>query len=110
MVGVILLQNAARAVKSICPEGAVVARFGGEEFSCLLPGYDKARAAEVAERMPKTIDELGINIRRQNIHATISIGISQFPDDADTAEQLLRRADMALYRAKQEGRNRVVVC
>jgi diguanylate cyclase (GGDEF)-like protein len=87
------------------------ARYGGEEFALLLPGTDSAGAAEVASRCLRRIAKQPIDAGEgPSLHVTASMGVAAHPDAAvGRIEDLLRRADGALYRAKEEGRNRVIV-
>ncbi len=87
------------------------ARYGGEEFALLLPDTDAAGAAEVANRCLRRIAKTPIDAGEgPSLTVTASMGVAAFPDaSVARIEDLLRRADEALYRAKEEGRNRVVV-
>jgi diguanylate cyclase (GGDEF)-like protein len=87
-----------------------VMRMGGEEFAVLLPGYDMDSAARVAERMRATVEGLRLNENDEIATFTISIGVGVWRDGERGWTDMLRRADVALYRAKREGRNRVVMC
>ena len=83
-------------------------RLGGEEFAVLLPGTDLGGARVIAERLRASLEAATMELDGQPLHMTVSIGAAQLrPTDAD-ADAALRRADAALYRAKSEGRNRVV--
>jgi diguanylate cyclase (GGDEF)-like protein len=82
------------------------ARYGGEEFLLLLPDTDRSGAVEVAEKLRRTIAQTEI---REVGALTASFGIAVMPDDAAEPEQLIRKADRALYAAKAGGRNRVEV-
>ena len=88
----------------------VPARFGGEEFSILLPETPQAEALEIAERIRRAVAERGFEVEtsEQPIHATLSIGVAAYPEDGIDANQLLHKADLAVYRAKLQGRNRVL--
>lgn len=88
----------------------VPARFGGEEFSILLPETPQAQALEIAERIRRAVAEREFEVEtsEQPIHATLSIGVAAYPEDGVDANQLLHRADFAVYRAKLHGRNRVL--
>jgi diguanylate cyclase (GGDEF)-like protein len=86
-------------------------RYGGEEFVVLLPGTSEFESVHTAERLRRVIAEntgfkdlLG---RPRTI--TVSVGVSVFPDTASSADELFNQADAAMYRAKQMGKNRVVL-
>ena len=85
-------------------------RYGGEEFVIVMPETDLAVAAMVAERLRRRIasEPFAIAQGARHIAVTISIGIAGLRGKDDTAASLLKRADQALYRAKRDGRNRVV--
>jgi two-component system cell cycle response regulator len=85
-------------------------RYGGEEFVVIMPETDMAVAAMVAERLRRRIaaEPFAIGQGARHIPVTISIGIAGLRGKDDTAASLLKRADQALYRAKRDGRNRVV--
>jgi diguanylate cyclase (GGDEF)-like protein len=87
----------------------LVARYGGEEFAVLCPDTDYETGMQVAERLRSAIEALGPNELGYPGPQTISIGVAvQSPDHELTPEVLLDRADMALYRAKDRGRNCVI--
>ncbi|MFH1782731.1 MAG: sensor domain-containing diguanylate cyclase [Candidatus Omnitrophota bacterium] len=81
-----------------------VARYGGEEFSVILPDTRKEEAKILAERLRKTIEK---SPSLQGIK--VSIGVSSFPDDAEVKEELILKADKALYKAKKSGKNKVCI-
>ncbi|MGD0192219.1 MAG: PleD family two-component system response regulator [Rhizomicrobium sp.] len=85
-------------------------RYGGEEFVVVMPDTDMELAFSVAERLRRSVEEESFTITRapQRLNITISIGIAGSEGEGDSAEALLHRADQALYRAKRDGRNRVV--
>lgn len=89
-------------------EGGLVSRYGGEEFAVLLSGTDKEKARHVAEQIRRAMETYPFTIRREKVQLTVSIGVASIPQDTLDEEELVRRADEALYRAKREGRNRVV--
>jgi diguanylate cyclase (GGDEF)-like protein len=89
--------------------GMLVCRYGGEEFSVLLPDCTSQKALELAEKAKNKIAEQTIILRRERTRVTVSIGVAMFPKDAQNAKELIHKADQALYRAKEEGRNRVCV-
>ncbi|HOW87466.1 MAG TPA: sensor domain-containing diguanylate cyclase [Candidatus Omnitrophota bacterium] len=92
-----------------CLKGSLLARYGGEEFAILLPESTKAEAAKIAEQIRKAVEKSPFNIRREQVQMTVSIGVASLPDDTLDLENLVRKADEALYRAKKGGRNRVCV-
>ena len=107
------LRDVAAAMRQCAPPQALVARYGGEEFACLLPQSDTAQASAIAERMRAAVAARDIPIPGSALttRLTISAGVAStklaIPADA---HRLLRDADMALYQAKREGRNRVCAC
>jgi diguanylate cyclase len=74
-----------------------------------LPESTKAEATKIAEQIRKAVEKSPFNIRREQVKMTVSIGVASLPDDTLDLENLVRKADEALYRAKKEGRNRVCV-
>lgn len=89
-------------------ENDLFGRLGGEEFAVILPENDEKCAADVAERLRKTMEELKITIDDKMIRFTISIGVASHRTNDKSIENILKRADDALYKAKKCGRNRVV--
>ncbi|WP_225131470.1 GGDEF domain-containing protein [Bradyrhizobium sp. IC3123] len=87
-----------------------VARVGGEEFMVLLPGATLDAAGAVAERLRSAIERTAFDVGAEpSVGVTISVGVSEFRRDGDTLDGFVNVADQRLYRAKFEGRNRVVV-
>ncbi len=88
----------------------IPARFGGEEFSILLPETTSEQAVEIAERIRRTLAERRFEVETSSepIQATVSIGIASFPTDGRGANELIHQADLTVYRAKLQGRNRVL--
>jgi diguanylate cyclase (GGDEF)-like protein/PAS domain S-box-containing protein len=100
-----LLQEVASEFGETIREGDTVARVGGDEFTFLLPGIERADdAAVVAERVLQIIRHPRV-IGGQEFRVSTSVGITIFPRDGDDAETLLRNADTAMYRAKERGRD-----
>jgi two-component system cell cycle response regulator len=87
-------------------------RYGGEEYIALLQDLTPEQAAAVAERLRASIEQHEVTMARKGsevrLHVTISIGVSAYPRDSDASLDLIEKADLALYRGKKEGRNRVV--
>jgi diguanylate cyclase (GGDEF)-like protein len=84
-----------------------VARYGGEEFTVLLSGSSRAEAARVAERIRRGLEELRTG--PANTITTGSFGLATWPEDGDSATELIAAADAALYEAKRRGRDRIVL-
>lgn len=105
------LQAVAGTLKSVFARaGELVARMGGEEFAVLLPGCDANNARKAAERLRQAMATLAMEHANSPVaaHVTLSIGVAQFdPETTDHFDQLLQRADQALYRAKSQGRDRI---
>ncbi len=85
----------------------ILARLGGDEFAILLPGATPDQAKAVANRILKVVEDQNIIVDGQAITMTTSIGIAFYPEQGKMAEDLLANADLAMYRAKEEGRNRI---
>ncbi len=85
-----------------------VARYGGEEFAVILPRAEAAGAQRKAEAIRRAVEAEKFTLGFETVAVTISIGLAQFPRDAASTDDLVARADAALYQAKEQGRNRVV--
>jgi diguanylate cyclase (GGDEF)-like protein len=85
----------------------IIGRVGGEEFCIILLGIDKKKACRIADELRRKIEKEKINLRRQDTAVTVSIGVVTFPADATEEDELIKKADKAMYEAKQKGRNRV---
>lgn len=103
-VGNALLVEVARRIQSLVREEDTVSRRGGDEFVMLLPTTDAADAAHLAERLLAIIAR-NCQIDTHELLTTTSIGIAMYPADGRDFETLSRNADVAMYRAKQDGRN-----
>jgi diguanylate cyclase (GGDEF)-like protein len=107
--GDVILYETARILRETAREIDMVGRYGGEEFIALLPNSDEAEAAAFAERVRLAVEGHLYRDESNEIRMTCSSGVASFPDSgADSPEDLLKRADEALYAAKEGGRNRVV--
>lgn len=113
-VGDQVLAYLGKLMLSVLRESDILARFGGEEMLVVAPNTHLQAAAALAERLRQHIEthELVVSSepdRRLVIRITVSIGVAAFSTTVSTNQELVRNADQALYQAKQEGRNRVVV-
>ncbi|WP_438433350.1 putative bifunctional diguanylate cyclase/phosphodiesterase [Gorillibacterium sp. sgz500922] len=100
-----LLTMVAGRIKQVLPDDALFARMGGDEFTILLPEIKHTdRAAEIAEAILHVMRQ-SFPLNHQEIFVTMSIGISVYPEDGADPEALMKNADTAMYRAKEQGRN-----
>ncbi|TXT36273.1 MAG: GAF domain/GGDEF domain protein [Planctomycetota bacterium] len=102
-----VLQEVGRWWQAVMPNHASLGRYGGEEFICVLPGETLCRGIELAEMMRASLAEHPISHNGIQLHVTASFGVAELGQPATNATRLIRLADKALYRAKDEGRNRV---
>jgi len=106
--GDIVLKNLSRnIIESLKKLNPVVSRFGGEEFCVILEKVDKKKAYNLADALRESIEKNKIILRKKETHITVSIGIAAFPSDAADEDELIRKADRAMYEAKLKGRNQV---
>ncbi|NJL43421.1 MAG: EAL domain-containing protein [Pseudanabaena sp. SU_2_4] len=104
-IGDLLLQVVVERLTGCLRSGDLIARWGGDEFTLLLPKIScPDDASAIAQRILKSLNP-GFNIEGHHIHITGSIGIAVYPQDGQDAETLTKNADAALYRAKEGGRN-----
>ncbi|MFK7957929.1 MAG: diguanylate cyclase [Lysobacterales bacterium] len=103
------LKALAKLLSQDLREGDLFGRLGGEEFVLALPGTDLEQATIAAERLRAMLEQSEIGWRPEPLQLTASFGVSSFRDDDHTIDDVLQRADRALYRAKNDGRNRVGV-
>jgi len=104
-----VLQKLATLLLSHTRVDDIVCRYGGEEFLIVLPNVNTEISFQVAERWRRSFVGLTMPLAPVEVKFTLSCGISEFPIDGDTKEELISTADKALYRAKRAGRNRVVI-
>jgi diguanylate cyclase (GGDEF)-like protein len=100
------LREVGELLRGALRQADVPIRYGGDEFVLLLPECDHARAVQVAERVRRMLESTPLLAGRGlEVRLTASFGVASFPEDGSTAEDLLARADRAMYRAKAAGRN-----
>lgn len=110
MAGDLLLKDVAQTLIQIFnAPGDLVCRYGGEEFCVVMPDSNKAKVLKLADELRKKVESKSFFLRREKTSITLSVGIAMFPKDAQVKEELIQKADQALYKAKQAGRNRVVI-
>lgn len=104
------LEMVAAILKRNIADKGIVCRYGGEEFTVILPYYDARRAYELAEKIRTEIEASFFNINDVTQRfLTASIGICTYPHAAPNTEELLKRADLAMYTAKNQGKNQTVI-
>lgn len=99
----------AEIVRGSLRESDVAGRYGGEEFGIILPNTDGQGAMVVAERLRKSIESFAVPFENVTINMSASIGVVEFSSALQDAEEMIAKADEALYVAKEAGRNRVVL-
>ena len=104
-----VLRHLASALSATFRGQDLIARMGGEEFVVLLPATTLEGAQSVAERLCQQIARQAVDVDGQQIRYTVSAGVAEMAQDVAELEDLIKRADEAMYRAKQDGRNRVAV-
>lgn len=104
-----ILKGVSRAIRDAVRSMDVVARYGGEEFAVLLPHTNKQDSFVIAERIRKDVEGYRPKSVVFKEWPTISLGLAEYPYDASTIDELIDKADRAMYIAKQMGKNRVVV-
>jgi two-component system chemotaxis response regulator CheY len=107
LAGDAILARIVQALRSEIRLGDALYRYGGEEFLAVFPEQSITEAARVAERMRKRIESLGVRTPAAGGIVTISIGVAELTPSDENVSEWLQRADAALYRAKNAGRNRV---
>ncbi len=110
LAGDVVLRGVADIFRQQLRQYDLPARFGGEEFCILLPETPPERAVEIAGRIRRAVAAatFAIETADEPVHATISLGVAAYPRDGTTTDALVNAADLAVYRAKLQGRNRVV--
>lgn len=103
------LEHVARIVMEEIRTIDIASRYGGEEIVVVLPETGKAAAFVVGERIREKVEDMKLNYKDQIINLTISGGIATLPIDATDTKGLIANADIAVYKAKEEGKNNIVI-
>lgn len=104
-VGDALLRTVSERILEKMPKGATLARMGGDEFALLLPRFSKMEeVVNLCKDIFQSLHE-AVLLNDQEVYITTSIGVALYPDHGRTAEQLMKNADVSMYRAKEQGRN-----
>ncbi|MCX5686830.1 MAG: diguanylate cyclase [Candidatus Omnitrophica bacterium] len=101
-----ILREFARTIQSKCREVDVIARYGGEEFIVMLTGAGEKEAFDIAEKIRLAVEARRFKFKSETYHTTISAGVAEFSGEKNK-DDLIEKADKALYKAKHEGKNRV---
>lgn len=101
-----ILKEVAKTMQTKCRQIDVVARYGGEEFIVMLSGAGEKDAFEVADKIRTAVESKKFKFKNDMYHTTISLGVSEYSGEKDK-DELVEKADRALYKAKREGKNRV---
>ena len=101
------LVEIARLLKNEMRSSDIVCRYGGEEFLLVLPGANIEMTERRAEEIRCHVGEMIVNYEGHSLKATISLGLAEFPDHGITSDELVMKADRAMYFSKQSGRNRL---
>lgn len=110
LVGDVVLREVAQRIRSSVREMDLVGRYGGEEFEVVLPEADLQLATLIADRIRRAVESAAVAAYDEEVQITVSIGVAIFPRDAESPADLIERADEAMYRAKELGRNRTMAC
>jgi len=109
LAGAYIISQAGRLIGETIPQGAIAARFGGDEYVAALPGHDLASTTAVAEAIHAAVNAHSFVHEGTALDPGISIGATSFPEHGADARSLFASGDRALYAAKRGGRNRVCV-
>jgi diguanylate cyclase (GGDEF)-like protein len=104
-----VLRSVARAMQRAVRKSDVVARYGGEEFALIAVETDKTEAGLLADRLRRQVAQAPVELDGVSRSVTASFGVATYPEDGRTPQELIARADGALYKAKAAGRNRVTL-
>ena len=107
-IGDIVIKGLAEVIKKSIRDADLAIRYGGEEFVILLNNASREGSISVAKKIHDEFNKMKFNVGGEILQKTISIGVAQFPDDANSIWKCIKFADTALYYAKEHGRNQVI--
>ncbi|MCA2000467.1 MAG: GGDEF domain-containing protein [Chloroflexi bacterium] len=107
--GDLMLQKAGELMKGCVRAADIVCRYGGEEFVIVMPGASETVVGKCAEEIRSRFEKSSVTFEKSEIRATMSLGAAIYPLHGATVDEVFINADRAMYRAKEGGRNRVVV-
>jgi len=100
-----MLIRVASEVNGLVRRNEIFSRIGGDEFAVLMPGASEEDAERLAERIIRGVSQIPLRFESQNLRLTTSLGVALYPQHAQDAEELVARADAAMYQAKESGKN-----
>ncbi|UCG12213.1 MAG: GGDEF domain-containing protein, partial [Deltaproteobacteria bacterium] len=104
-----VLRRMAEVFRQSIRSSDYAARYGGEEFMLILPETGSGQGVQAAERIRRRVAEERIGGEEHSEVVTVSVGVASFPENGDDSNSIISQADVALYRAKQAGRNQVIL-
>jgi len=110
LMGSYVLSEIGHLIKNSLRQFDISARYGGEEFIAYLPETGREESETAAERLRAAIEKNIFSYQGDSLHITISMGISEFPENGRKLNALIAAADKALYKAKKDGKNRICLC
>jgi diguanylate cyclase len=105
--GDVVLKYVAKTAAGQLRDQDLIGRYGGDEFLVVLPDTTELEALKIAERMRSKIEQTEIVIGKRSVTTTLSIGVAELDRNAPDQQELIRRADAAMYESKNRGSNRV---
>jgi diguanylate cyclase len=108
-VGDKCLQELIKRTQPLLRKNDMLARYGGEEFVVIMPETDAEGARQAAEKIRQTIEKIEFLYKKKKVKVTVSIGVTQTKEEDKKYQQVFERADIAVYKAKENGRNQVLV-
>jgi len=109
LFGAYTISETGKLISRVLKNRGSACRFGGDEFTAMLPGLNKQEAVNVGEEIRRELENAGLKKEGIRLSPTISIGVACLPDDGESLMALIDAADQALYRAKRGGKNRVSI-